>query len=88
MELRQQLEICYKNYKKWKELAFSLSGIESKKALERAFFWLEMHSALYAIGIIENSKNMSKDEIRKLVSIKMNIIEKLSDYAKTLIEDF
>ena len=88
MELKQQLEICYKNYKKWKELAFSLSGIESRKAMERAFFWLEMHSAFFAIGTLENTKVLSKEDVHKLIQLKSKLVEKLGEYAKTLIDDF
>jgi hypothetical protein len=88
MDLKQQLEICYRNYKKWKELAFSLSGVESQKAMERAFFWLEMHSAFFAIGTLEKTKKMSKEDVFKLIQLKSKLIERLSEYAKTLIEDF
>jgi hypothetical protein len=88
MDLKQQLEICYRNYKKWKELAFSLNGIESQKAMERAFFWLEMHSAFFAIGTIEKVRKMSKEDVWRLIQLKSKLVERLSEYAKTLIEDF
>jgi len=88
MDLKQQLEICYKNYKKWKELAFSLNGIESQKAIERAFFWLEMHSAFFAVGTLEKTRKMNKDEVVRLIEIKSKLIERLVEYAKTLIDDF
>jgi hypothetical protein len=88
MDLKQQLEICYRNYKKWKELALSLNGIESQKAMERAFFWLEMHSAFFAIGTIEKVRKMSKEDVWRLIQLKSKLVERLSEYAKTLIEDF
>jgi hypothetical protein len=88
MDLKQQLEICYRNYKKWKELAFSLNGIESQKAMERAFFWLEMHSAFFAIGTIEKVRKTNKEDILRLIQLKSKLVERLSEYAKTLIEDF
>jgi len=88
MNLREQLEICYKNYKKWKELAFSLDGIESQKAMERAFFWLEMHSAFFAVGTLEKTRNLSKGDIAKIIQLKSKLIERLAEYAKTLIDDF
>jgi hypothetical protein len=88
LDLKQQLEICYRNYKKWKELAFSSDGIESKKAMERAFFWLEMHSAFFAVGTLEKSKNMDKEDMLKLIQLKSKLVERLAEYAKTLIEDF
>jgi len=88
MNLKEQLEICYRNYKKWKELAFSLNGTESQKAMERAFFWLEMHSAFFAIGTLEKTRKMSKDEVIKLIQLKSKLIERLAEYAKTLIDDF
>jgi len=87
MNLKQQLEICYRNYKKWKELAFSLNGIESQKAMERAFFWLEIHSAFFAVGALEKIRNLSKDDVIKLIQLKSKLIERLAEYAKTLIDD-
>jgi hypothetical protein len=88
MDVKQQLEICYNNYKKWKELAFSLSGKESKKAMERAFFWLEMHSAFFAVGTLEKGRKMDKEDMLKLIQLKAKLIERLTEYAKTLVEDF
>jgi len=88
MDLKEQLEICYKNYKKWKELAFSLNDIEARKAMERAFFWLEMHSAFFAIGAIERTRKMSREDVVKLIQLKSKLVERLAEYAKTLIEDF
>ena len=88
MNLKEQLEICYRNYKKWKELAFSLNGIESQKAMERAFFWLEMHSAFFAVGTLEKTRNLSKGDIAKIIQLKSKLIERLAEYAKTLIDDF
>jgi len=87
MDLKRQLEICYKNYKKWKELAFSLSGIESQKAMERAFFWLEMHSAFFAVGALEKTRK-DRNDITRLIQLKSKLIERLVEYARTLIEDF
>jgi len=87
MNLKEQLEICYRNYKKWKELAFSLSGIESQKAMERAFFWLEIHSAFFAVGTLEKTRKMSKDDKARLIQLKAKLIERLAEYAKTLIDD-
>ena len=88
MDLKEQLEICYKNYKKWKELAFSSKGVESQKAMERAFFWLEMHSAFFVIGAIERTRKMSREDVVKLIQLKSKLVERLAEYAKTLIEDF
>jgi hypothetical protein len=88
MEIKQQLEICYRNYKKWKELAFSLSGKESQKAMERAFFWLEMHSAFFAVGTLEKSRKMNKEDVLRLIQLKSKLVERLAEYAKTLVEDF
>jgi len=88
MNLRQQLEICYRNYKKWRDLAFSLNGLKSKEAMERAFFWLEMHSAFFAIGTIERAGIRSKEDLEKLIQLKSKLIERLSEYAKTLMGDF
>jgi len=86
MDIRKQLEICYSNYKKWKEKAFSMGNLEVRKSLERAFFWLELHSALYAIGLLE-IKAKTKQEKKEILEAKKKIIEKLNEYEKTLSEE-
>lgn len=64
-----------------------MNGIESLKAMERAFFWLEMHSAFFAIGTLEKTRKMNKDDVLKLIQLKSKLIERLAEYAKTLIDD-
>ncbi|MEM5815175.1 MAG: hypothetical protein QXD89_01655 [Candidatus Aenigmatarchaeota archaeon] len=86
MDIRSQLEICYLNYKKWKEKAFNSFGLESKKALERAFFWLEIHSAIYAIGILE-TKVKTRQEKRMVLEAKKKVVEKLEEYEKIILEE-
>jgi len=86
MEVKKQLEICYLNYKKWKEKALSSADWSIKKALERAFFWLEIHSAIYAIGLLE-IRAKTKEEKLQLLEAKKKIIEKLTEYEKTLAEE-
>lgn len=86
MDVKKQLEICYANYKRWKEKAFNNLNFEGKKALERAFFWLEIHSAIYAVSVLE-SKARSKDEKKILLEAKRRIVEKLNEYEKTLLND-
>jgi hypothetical protein len=83
MDIREQLEICYRNYKKWKEKALFSSDKDAKEAIERAFFWLEMHSAFFAVGVLEKSEN-SKEGLQKILAMKMKLLEKLCEYAKTL----
>jgi UDP-glucose 6-dehydrogenase len=83
MDLKEQLEICYRNYKKWKEKAFLSSDENAKEALERAFFWLEMHSAFFVVGVLEKAEN-SKENLQKILAMKIKLLEKLSEYAKTL----
>jgi len=86
MDIKKQLAICYSNYKKWKEKAISGANINTQKAIERAFFWLEIHSAIYAIGLLEASVK-SKEEKMKLIEAKKKIIEKLNEYEKLLSEE-
>ncbi len=87
MDIREQLEICYRNYKKWKEKAFLSSEKDAKEAIERAFFWLEMHSAFFTIGVLERTQINNKENLQKLLLMKMKLLEKLSEYAKTLKTD-
>lgn len=86
MDLRKQLEICYLNYKKWKEKAIQNANLDGRKALERAFFWLEIHAALYAIGVLE-TKVKTKEEKKELMGAKRKIIEKLEEYERTLADE-
>jgi len=86
MELEEQLMICYHNYKIWKEKALNSFGLESKKAMEKAFFWLEIHSALFAVGLIE-LKAKTKEEKKKVIEAKKKICDKLSEYEKILLEE-
>lgn len=84
----EELQICSENYKRWKEIALSSNNIdEIKKALKRAFFWLELHSAFLFLNSIEKVKNKDEKLNLKLIKAKAKICEKLTNYAEELLKE-
>jgi hypothetical protein len=47
-----------------------------------------MHSAFFAVGTLEKSRKMDKEDLLKLIQLKSKLVERLAEYAKTLVEDF
>jgi len=86
MDITEKIDICSENYQKWKSIALSTSGEETKKALERAFFWLEMQSAFIALHSIERTAD-TEEARRKVLQAKIRLSRKLSDYAKELLDE-
>ena len=83
-----KLQICSENYKRWKKIALSSGNLEEvKKAMRRAFFWLEMHSAFLALDAAENKK-MDKESLFMLLRAKAKICKKLADYAEEILKEF
>lgn len=78
------LRICSENYRRWKARALSEAG-DAKESLERAFFWIELHSALLALRLAEKEGKASKEAI---FSAKLKICSKLLEYAEKLLKKF
>jgi len=91
MTLESQLELCAYHYKKWKQKA--LEAVEAKdlpggkKALERAFFWLELHSAFVALHAVEQMRGKDPKVRNKLLIAKTNLSKKLADYANEVLNE-
>ena len=87
MNIRDQIEICLENYNRWKQKALASSGTEVKKALERAFFWLEVQTAFITLHAIEKTAPKDEQTIKKLIKAKINLSKRLADYAEQILED-
>ncbi len=87
MEKAEKLRICLSNYEKWKKLAMQARSLEdAKKFMKRAFFWIELQSAF---SFLENVERINDESVRKkIILAKSNLIKKLSDYAKQLLDEF
>lgn len=86
--LESQLELCAYHYKKWKQKALEAKDLpEGKKALERAFFWLELHSAFVALHAVEQTKGKDPKVRNKVLIAKTNLTKKLADYANEVLDE-
>lgn len=88
MNINYQVNLCSNYYKKWKNLAFSSNNLEeSKKCLERAFFWLELQTAFITLFAIEKLKGNDPKAKLKIISAKANLSKKLAEYAKDILNE-
>ena len=88
MTLESQLELCAEHYKKWKQKALEAKDLpEGKKALERAFFWLELHSAFIALNAVEQTRGKDPKVRNKLLIAKTHLSRKLADYANEVLDE-
>lgn len=84
MDIRDQIAICSENYKRWKEKAIA-SG--SKKAFEKAFFWLEVQTAFILMHAIEATVPKDRQTIAKLIKAKINLSKRLAEYAEETLRE-
>ncbi|MEM7825020.1 MAG: hypothetical protein QXO27_03545 [Candidatus Aenigmatarchaeota archaeon] len=88
MSLQSQIQLCLINYQKWKDQAlFSKDASESKKCMDRAFFWLELQTAFIVLSALEQTKGNDKEFKKKLIRAKTNLCKKLAEYAKELLDE-
>ena len=91
MTLESQLELCAEHYKEWKQKAFEAIDAknlpEGKKALERAFFWLELHSAFIMLNAVEQTNGKDPKVRNKILIAKAHLSKKLANYANEVLED-
>jgi hypothetical protein len=88
MNLKQQIDICSEHYQKWKSTALnSLDRDEAKKAMERAFFWLELQSAFITLHAIELTVGNDKEKKEKILVAKTKLSKKLVEYAKEILSE-
>jgi hypothetical protein len=88
MPIESQIEMCTEHYQKWKDQALGTrDSIEARKAMERAFFWLELQTAFIALHSVEQVKGQDREVKRKLIVAKANLSKKLADYAKKILDE-
>ena len=72
----------------WKDKASFTNDIhEAKKALERAFFWMELRSAFIFLLSVEKTNGNDSKTKEKLIQAKINLSKKLSEYAKEMLNE-
>lgn len=88
MPLQEQMSLCSQHYQKWKSLALSTNNLEeSRKCLEKAFFWLELQSAFIALFAIEKTGGNDPKTELKLITAKASLSKRLAEYAKEIIDE-
>ncbi|MEM5829607.1 MAG: hypothetical protein QW040_02815 [Candidatus Aenigmatarchaeota archaeon] len=88
MDFKEEISMCVENYEKWKALALSTpKKDESKKFLEKAFFWLELHSAFITLFAAEQIKGGDPLFKRKLLLAKARLSKKLVEYAEKVLNE-
>jgi hypothetical protein len=88
MNLEHQIELCSHHYQKWKGMALSAGSIEeSRKCMDKAFFWLELQTAFITLFALEKTTDTPEARI-KIIEAKAKISRKLADYAKDIFNEF
>jgi len=88
MILQDQIQKCSTNYLKWKGLALNtLDPRESRKCLEKAFFWLELQTAFVTLFAVEQTKGKDPKIKRKILMAKANLSRRLADYARQTLDE-
>jgi len=88
MTLETQLEMCAEHYKKWKQAALEAKDLpEGKKALEKAFFWLELHSAFIVLNAVEQVNGKDPKIRNKILIAKTTLSKKLANYANEVLDE-
>lgn len=83
-----QIELCSYHYQKWKNSALSANTIEeARNRLEKAFFWLELQAAYIALWSIEKTKENNPEIKQKIITAKINLSRKLTEYARKILNE-
>ena len=82
------LVMCQSNYDYWKKKALeSKDKNELKKALEKAFFWLETQTSLVVLWSLEHFNNQNEEFKKRIMKARANLSKKLLEYARSLLEE-
>ncbi|MEM7821246.1 MAG: hypothetical protein QXX38_00285 [Candidatus Aenigmatarchaeota archaeon] len=88
MGLDEQIKTCSYHYQKWKALALSSKNSEeSRKCLERAFFWIELQTAFITLFAMEKIGKEDPNIRSKIISAKANLSKRLVEYAREILKD-
>ena len=88
MSMETQITTCNEHYQMWKDKALFTNDIsEARKAVERAFFWMELRSAFLFLMAVEKTNGNDSETKEKLIKAKINLSRKLSEYAQELLNE-
>ncbi len=88
MPVDTQIVTCTEHYQMWKDKALFTNDIYfAKKALERAFFWMELRSAFMFLYMVEQTKGNDSETKQKLIKAKLNLSKKLTEYLKERLQE-
>jgi len=88
MSIETQIATCSEHYQMWKDKALFTNDIyEVRKAVERAFFWVELRSAFLFLLAVEKTKGNDSEVKNKLIQAKINLSKKLSEYAREMLNE-
>ena len=89
MTIETQIATCDEGYQRWKDKAISSTDIgQARKAIERAFFWMELRSAFMFLHMVEKTNGNDSGVKQKLIHAKLNLSRKLTEYMKELTKSF
>jgi hypothetical protein len=60
---------------------------EAKKAMERAFFWLELQSAFITLRAVELTAGNDEEKREKILTAKAKLSRRLIEYAKEILNE-
>ena len=88
MSIETQIATCSEHYQMWKDRALFTNDIyEAKKAVERAFFWMELRSAFLFLLTVEKTKGNDSEVKSKLIRAKINLSKKLTEHLREMINE-
>ena len=88
MDITEEISLCSENYEKWKGLALAAEDKkESKRFMEKAFFWLELQAAFITLFAAEQMKGKDPILKRKILLAKANLSRKLAEYAERVLKE-
>ena len=88
MPIETQIATCSEHYQMWKDKALFTNDInQARKAVERAFFWMELRSAFLFLLTIEKTKGNDSEVKSKLITAKINLSKKLTEYLREMINE-
>jgi len=88
MSVSNQIDTCNEHYDMWKNKALFSSDIyQARKAMERAFFWIELRSAFIFLHVVEQTNGNDKETKEKLIKAKINLSKKLTEYLNERLKE-
>ena len=80
--------MCARHHAKWKRMVdFAKTKEEREKYLQRAMFWLKMQTEFVSLWAMEQKAN-SDEMKKKLIEVKANLLLKLTNYGKIMVNEF